>query len=463
MTGRQKWLAFFVVLVAAALRFDRIWLWSLDGDEFYAWRDVQWLLEDGRVGDALKSHPIGYLGMAAVCSVFGMTEWSARLFSTVMGTLAVVLLLRMRRDVIPARLALIMGGWAALSPWLIYHAQTARVYGPLFFFATLAVMWWLPGEKRRPWGGLVALLLATATHPSALVVAPGVLVAGVISRASRKPALGVAGVGLAVFAGLLAFTDSTVVRLVREAFERRDFASYDAMHYVLGLGYNSHGVLLPAGLGVLAFLAMRRERLGWPVAMAFIGPGLLGVAALLGVSVHQRYAMAAIPAVYLVAGWGVETLLERGWRKLAVLVAVVPFVMPIPAVIAHMRDGNRHDWRAIAQQIVDRASPEDIIAADEHALLEVYLGRHPGYDDEDLHHEVPFEKDSTYVGILGNRRDCWVVVKASRIDGGYGDTFRVWLDEHFEEVLRWGSPPVPLTRHDNTLVLFRRIERVLDR
>jgi hypothetical protein len=38
-----------------------------------------------------------------------------------------------------------------------------------------------------------------------------------------------------------------------------------------------------------------------------------------------------------------------------------------------------------------------------------------------------------------------------------------WLNEHFTEVTRIGQPPLPLVRHDNTLVVYRRTERVTGR
>lgn len=461
MTPRQRMLGVLVVVVAALLRFDRIWHWSLDGDEYYAWRDVTWLLEEGRVAESLRSHPLGYLGMAAVVEFAGATEWALRLFSTTLGTLAVAALTFMRRDALPARVGLLAGGWVALSPWLVYHAQTARVYGPLFLFATLAVLWWLPGDGRRPLAGAVALVLAAASHPSAFALLPGVLLAAVVDPATRRRALVGGGSAVALGAAVLVASDATVVQLVVEAFERRDFARYDALHYVLGLGYNSHGVLLPAAVGLVLLVLSRDRGLGWLTSAAFVGPGLLGLAALIGVSVHQRYALASVPAVFLAAAVCVDHLAARGRRRLALVLAAVPFVVPLPAVAGHLRDGNRHDWRGMAEILAERASPDDIIAADEHALLELYLGRHPGFDDEELHHEVPFDNDAKYVGFLGNRREVWVVLKASRVDGGYGDRFRRWLDEHFEEVARWGRSPLPLTRHDNTLVLYRRVERVL--
>ncbi len=454
--------AWSLLVLAAGLRAWGLADWSLDGDEFYVWRDVGWLLDEGDWAPGVRSHPLGYLGIAGVVSVLGMDELSLRLFPALCGTLAVAALLFGRRDVLSAGAASVAGLLAAISPWLVYHSQTARFYGPLLLFSTLAILWMLPGPRARPGWAMVAFLAAVASHPTAAVLLVGLLVS-LRDESRRRGAvprsvLVIAGLGVVAVVA----SGSTVLELVLQALGREGGpADYDARHFVLGLGYNTHGVLLLAGVGVL--LAMfRRGQVTTALAVHAVVPAaLLLVAALLGASIHQRYVLAVIPAMLLLGGGAVAT----GWvaggsaRLGAALLLGVGLLIPAPALVDHLRTGNRHDWRGLAAEIASRADPDTIFVVDEHSLLEeVYLPPEAGFADMDFFEE-PLKEERWFEGFVNNRRDCWVVLKASRLGGAYEGRTMSWVGEHFEELLRWGPPPGFLVRHDNRLVVFRRREQ----
>jgi hypothetical protein len=168
--------------------------------------------------------------------------------------------------------------------------------------------------------------------------------------------------------------------------------------------------------------------------------------------------MCAVPALLLLAGRGWATTVQRrpvlGWA-----LAVLAVAVSLPQLVAYSRDGNRHDLRGVAQFLAENALPEDIIVADEHAALDVYLHGQPGFADTVTIEESLIDARKRH-DFLRNRAEIWVAVKLSRLGSTYDDTFTQWLEESFTEISQVGARPPPLVRHDNRYMIFRRTSRV---
>jgi hypothetical protein len=418
-----------VIAVAAALRLWGLGGWSLDGDELYSYYDVQQILAGGAWPEGVSSHPLGYLGMAVFGWLGGLGEFALRLFPALCGLGAVVLLAAGRRDVVPPGAALVAASLAALSPWLVYHAQTARFYGPLLLFATLATLWALPGPGSRPWRAALAWFAALLCHPSALLLGPALLLPALLRPGPARRRMVVPLVVVVALALWLASGSSTVVDVVRKGLERDGMSDYGPLHFLFGLGYNAGpAVGLLALLGLLAVLRSKHP-CGSALAMAgLLPPAVLLVIGLLGVSMHQRYAMASMPALLVLAGWGLSAMWPAR-RVLAVGLGVLALAVPLPALMAHASDGNRHDMRGAALRLEALARPTDVVVADEHATLELYLQARPRFGDIRTF-EAPVS--SRRMGdFLGGERDVWLLLKASRMGGTYGAEFMDWLERYF--------------------------------
>jgi mannosyltransferase len=455
---RALWAALAVLAVAVALRLHGLSQWPLDGDEFYTHEDVQRILSGEAWPQGVRSHPLGYLGSAAGVALLGEGEGPLRLFAALTGTLAVAALLTLRRDAVPSSAALAAGVLAALSPWLLFHSQEARFYGPLLLCASLATLWALPGPGRRPILAALAALAAALCHPSAWMLPPCLLLPALASGPGRARALLLFGVALAALAAWLLLADGAAPNAVRHALGRRGPASYDVPHFVGGIGY-SVGI----GIGLLALAgsaAMLRERTegGTQLLLAAWAPSaLLLLAGLAGVSVQQRYALVSMPALLLLAG---RALLPLATRPAGFATALALAVLPsMPALLDTVATGDRSDVRAAAAWLGANARPEDVVVADEHATLDIYLRREPGFADKEDSHEAPPPALRMWT-LLRTANDCWVVVKRSRLPDAYGEEFSSWLAQGFVERARIGRPPPPLVRHDNVLLIFQRRERL---
>ncbi len=456
--SRRPLLAVLLVLgLAALLRGHGLSRWSLDGDELYSHYDVLGL-RDGVLKPGVRAYPAGYLLMAASTAVLGANELGLRAASAACGLLAVAALMLLRRDVLDTRTALLAGLLAALSPWLVYHAQEARFYAAQLLFATLATLWVLPGPGQRPWSALACGLAAAACHPSALLLLPCLLVPPLLRRLAPRAVLPLALAAAAGGAAWLLLGRGALPQLVQDALQRRALASYDLLHFVAGLGYAfgpGTGLLLLAG----AWAAWRRPQPGdrLLLACALLPPLLLLPLSALGASVQQRYAMAAVPALLLLAGRAVVVLDGRRGLRAALVAAAV--LLPVPQLVAHVADGNRSDMRAAAAWLAANATPDDLVVADESATLGLYLQRHTGWEAV-VPVEAPLDEKKMW-GFVRNRRQVWVVLKHNRMDGAYGEAFASWLQAHFREATQVGSPPPPLARHDNRLLVFARKARLV--
>jgi hypothetical protein len=445
-----------VLLVAGWWRLHGLSSWSLDGDELFSHYDVRSLLAGGEWPQGARSHPLGYALMAASVAALGEGAGALRLPSALAGLAAVAALLLLRRDALPAPQALVAGALAALSPWLIYHSQEARFYGPLFLLATLATLWALPGPRQRPLPAVVAALLAALCHPSALLMLPGLAVllcSGGASRARVRAVLA----GVAVAAALaVALGGRALYANVFAAIVRRGHSDYDATHFVAGLGYNlglGTGALLLAALPALWTAPRPGERA--LLVHAALPPALLLLLGLLGVSVQQRYALVAVPAALLLAGRG---LLAWGPRRAAAVpLAALALLAPVPELHAYAGSGDRHDFRAAADWLATHATPGDIVVADEHAIVDLYLTAYPGWE-RPLLHEAPLP-DKFLAQFPYDRREVWVLVKRNRMSGAYGRAFTEWVSRWFDPVAEVGPAKPALALHDNVLSIYKRRER----
>lgn|GEM_PF-1976786 len=451
--------ALAILALAASLRVYGLSAWSLDGDELYSWFDVQRILGGGELPHGARSHPLVYLCMAICVKLAGQSELALRAFPALAGVVSVALLLCMRRDVLGCGQALAAGLVAAISPWLVFASQSARFYAPLLMFAAAATLAALPGERRRPLLSGLMLVLATLCHPSALLLAPALLLPLLGPPVRWRPLLRLAGVGALVTALLVLTDDGALAMVFRHVVDGADPSRYDLSHFVLGLGYNV-GPLT----GVLALVGLAAARRpGGPdrvlVAAALLPPLLLSLVAALGVSTHQRYATAAMPAVLLLAGAGVASLWSRH-RALGLLSVVALVAASAPGLWAHLQDGNRHDLRAVAGLLAQRVGPDDIVVADEHAGLWLYLQRYDHMADVRLVEDTQVDS-ARGEAFLANKHEVWVALKLSRLDVFYDRAFMQWVEQFFCEVARVGRSPPPLVRHDNRYVLYRRNQRSL--
>lgn len=120
-----------LTLLALATRVYGIWEWPITGDEYFTIANF----EDratGLIGSAY--YALGLLSQ----TIFGPTNWSARLPAVVLGVLSIPAFYLMCRSMFNRRAAAIGCIFVILSEWHLYHSQMARFYSGVFLFAAIS-------------------------------------------------------------------------------------------------------------------------------------------------------------------------------------------------------------------------------------------------------------------------------------------------------------------------------------
>lgn len=143
-----------VTLLAAVLRLYKLGEWSFWIDELITVNNVQ-------SATIMKSSS---LLTSLVVNLFGLSEWSARFSSAIIGTISIPILYFPVRRLFGPVVALLASLLLAISPWHIYMSQNARYYTTLLLFYSLALLIFYIGleEKRLKYIFLSLLLLIVA-------------------------------------------------------------------------------------------------------------------------------------------------------------------------------------------------------------------------------------------------------------------------------------------------------------
>jgi 4-amino-4-deoxy-L-arabinose transferase-like glycosyltransferase len=168
-----------IVLLAAALRFDRLGHQSFWYDE--AWTAYLVRLHPGEMLRAVpqsESTPPLYYALAWVWArIFGFHEAGLRSLSALAGTVTVVLAYVAGATLATRRIGLVAAALAATSPILVWYGQEARSYALLVALAALSLLCFARARARPSGRRLAAWALASiaalATHYfAAFAVAP---------------------------------------------------------------------------------------------------------------------------------------------------------------------------------------------------------------------------------------------------------------------------------------------------
>lgn len=175
-----EWLHLLLMTaVAAYLRLPGLGELSLYGDEEYTAVAVQAVLADGlpRMPSGVpywRGAPYTYLA-AVSAHYFGLSEFSFRLPSAVIGVLTIPVFYALARRLIGVLPAIPAGWLLVFSAWHIDVSREARMYATFLAFSLLTLLCFLRAiEGRRASFGLLAILVpvSVALHQISLLLVP---------------------------------------------------------------------------------------------------------------------------------------------------------------------------------------------------------------------------------------------------------------------------------------------------
>jgi 4-amino-4-deoxy-L-arabinose transferase-like glycosyltransferase len=327
-----------------------------------------------------------YYATAKVWSdVMGLSPWMIRIPSLLASVACIALVAALARALVGVRAARTAAWLAAISPFLIQHAQDARPYALLATFATtdlLLLVRFVQGRSARLGVLWVACAFAVvATHYYGIFFLAGQGLALLILRPlplrSWLPAGVVAGALCAVlvlsalhhaqgvFAGQYVFGLSAMPGVVWSMLT--GYTLMPTSEELHSLGPRAVLPFLPIALAALpAFLVVTwaglrqigsagRVVLVTTFAVALVAPFVYRLAA--GAGVHPRYFAAAIAPILVVTAVGMT---PHDWRSGRGAASIVLVLAMLYASFLHLRDTahGREDIRG-AGQWLEANVPED--------------------------------------------------------------------------------------------------------
>ncbi|MFH2002622.1 MAG: glycosyltransferase family 39 protein [Planctomycetota bacterium] len=445
-----------VTLLGMVLRLVFLGRWSLYGDEWFTLNDAAEIgqLPFSEMKPAIRTFPLIYILTRMVTAWWGYSEWVLRLLPCVFGILAVPLSAMLARPVAGKGNALIAALFMAISPWLLFHSQMARFYTGASLFGMIAIFLLYRGismpSLTRMWVGMSSLLVAMLFHPSAAMILPVFIFYSLtirfVDRSVRLPPiryyipllLPLLCGGLFLIFNFSSFVDIMLVNLAQSPTW-----AYSVAHLLLGIVYNfGYHIFLFAIFGFITLWHPQRALAYYLMLHMGLTVLVLAVLAFLGKATGQRYTLAVISTLYLLAGCGVYTLIgdlfqkNRIWFVVALMAFLVPF---LPSLLSHYKDGDRLDFRKAAVIIGEQLREDDAVISQTHAILLHYLDEYykscAGMKPSDLR---IFEASSRFTGewldnVADSAQRIWIVLEESRYQAGPGfftEEFRSFIRDH---------------------------------
>lgn len=383
---QYAWLA-LITIFAAALRFYKLGEWSFWIDEIHTINHAtshfsSWDLIFQNIPPARNWIPVSVLMTAQMLNAWGISEWSARLSSMVIGILTLPILYIPTRKIFGSRVALIAVLLLALTPWHIFWSQNARFYTSLMLFYSLALFAFHIGmEEDKPhylFLFLVLVYLAASERLTALFIFPVILfyLAALWILGFEKPK-GLNFRNLAIIAlplvlgGFVELYSRIVIGESRFFADFNWFTQYqidDPLRLLVFIGNNLGIPLMVMAVFSSVFLISKRNRPGLLLIVSALGPLCLLVILNLFIFTKDRYIFITLFSWIILTVIGITEIASRitGSRRWLILgLFFVFFAHAANDMLLYYRanHGNRLQWKSAFSMVKEQADEKDVVVA----------------------------------------------------------------------------------------------------
>jgi 4-amino-4-deoxy-L-arabinose transferase-like glycosyltransferase len=355
-TSLQWLLLGIITLLATILRFYKLGEWSFWGDEFITVRRALANLDAGSIVT-----PISLRATGNALSIWGTSEWTARLVAAIAGVISVPVLYFPVKKMFDPAVALIASLFLAVSPWHIYWSQNARFYTLLLLMYSLAMLLFYFGfEQDRPWYlifamGFLALAIQERLFAAFLVpVIGGYIVLLKFLSFAEPRGLRVRNLMLLIVPGSIGaaiYALSGAKELDPEAWSVAfGFVNNNPLWIVGGVAFYIGIPMIAIGAMSAIHLLAQKNRAALLLSLAAVVPLL----SILIVSLFQyaanRYVFVSLTSIIILASVAVKELLWRVPRNSKILASgmlLILFLAPMGENVLYYRyqNGNRDNWK----------------------------------------------------------------------------------------------------------------------
>ncbi len=357
----------------------------------------------------------------------GVTEWSSRLASVVIGVLSVPLLGIVSCRLLGARVAILLSLLLAVAPWHLYWSQASRFYTQQFLFYNLSLLWYFKatrdGSRIRMVAALAFAVLAFFSQPPGAVIAGVFALDWIIGLARRTPVrLGKIGwIGAA-----LALTVCAVVWMIDYTNRPADWDRFvgDLFHspakMILGTVFMT-GPAVVFLAAVSAWDGLRRwDRLSVYLVLAAVVPPLAFALVSTFNYVGLRYSFVCLFGWLALAAIGLDRLYIVLREKLGRLPACAPLGLLLISMMLMNYGyftsgaGFHPRWRDAFAYVARHRVEGELVATSDPIIGKYYL--------EDA---AVQDSPNTREGLAELDRTTWIVIEAEDAIRG---RVKSWLD-----------------------------------
>jgi mannosyltransferase len=380
-------LLFLITALAAGLRFYKLGEWSFWIDEIYTINHAQAHFSSkelllNHIPPARNWIPISIILTAQVINQLGVSEWSARLVSAVIGILTIPILFFPLRKIFGSSVTLIALLLLAVAPWHIFWSQNARFYTSLMLFYTLALaVFYFGMEKNRPWyftffWGFV--YLAFSERLFAIFIFPVIacyLLTILVFRFERPIGFTLRNIILIsvpmLFAGFIEIFHLIVESESRFFSDFGWFLLYRNADPIRLFGSISFNVGIPlmviAAITGIALL-INKNRIGLLLLSNAVVPTIILLALNPFIFTKDRYIFFTLISWLLLAAYGVTELFRNTgsgykWLPLAVLLSLLIDAGSDDLLYYRVNHGNRGEWKSAFTTVSERIQGNDHVVS----------------------------------------------------------------------------------------------------
>jgi len=407
-----------LMALAAAIRYLKLDAWSFWEDEVFLVQDAQ------KFPSEITINPIMYMIVRGFTYFLGVSEWSARLGSYIIGVLSVPLLYWPARKIFNSRVGMIACVFLVVHPWHIFWSQNARAYSLAFLFAGLSTFLFYLALERDKFGltifSLFLTLLSIFSYPQSAMVVPAL--AGYVILLLLLPAgipKGLNGKNLIGFFGpfilaLLLLLSPSVRSYLYSGWGSNEWGRGPlyilfTMVYCLGIPFSTAAFI--GGVHSLVYL----NRSGLFLICYAVVPLLLLLAISPFLNVAGYYLFFTVPAYLLLAAFCTSELTKttpRGSKILSVAMLLVILIASLSQDYLYftVENGGRPKWREAFQSVKNRIEPDDNVVVSMPRIAEYYLQEPSGgFSSVETRHAVSLQvmQLEDVIARLGTLESVW--------------------------------------------------------
>ena len=378
--------AILIIITAFALilRLYKIGEWSFWGDEVITVNSLQALSgQFPQLGMRVSNYLI-FIPM----TIFGVSEWSARLAPALVGVLTVPVLFFLVRRVYGAGVATLSALLLSLSTWHLYWSQNARFYTTLLLFYILAMfMFYMGIEKDRPLYLILSLIffglaVQERLFSAALVPIAATYLIMIKWLPYEKPA------GFKLRNILILLVPSALGGLAfglpyllhpEKWLKTFSWINNSPFWIIAGVVYYIGLSLIVIGIVSALYMLIKFDRAALLLSLAALFPFL----AIVGLSFFQytanRYVFVSLPPIIILASVGIQRIFSSvsgsgRWLVLGLLLILIFEPMSENILYYTYQFGNRENGKAAFEYIQTHRKPGDRVALTDPSVGEYYLG-----------------------------------------------------------------------------------------